>query len=150
MSLSKAIATIGGWTVLSRITGLLREMLIARYLGAGTVADAFFVAFRFPNMFRALFAEGAFNAAFVPLFASKLEGEGRQAARQFAEQCFSVLAVSLLAVVALIEIGMPWAIYVLASGFTVRRANWPWPPSWRASPFPICCSSRWSRCKAAC
>jgi len=66
--------------VLSRITGLMREMLVARYLGAGTVADAFFVAFRFPNMFRALFAEGAFNAAFVPLFAGKLEAEGAPAA----------------------------------------------------------------------
>lgn len=117
MNLTKAIATIGGWTVLSRITGLMREMLVARYLGAGTVADAFFVAFRFPNMFRALFAEGAFNAAFVPLFAGKLEGEGAAAARQFAEQCFAVLAVALLAFIALIEIGMPWMIYVLASGF---------------------------------
>lgn len=117
MSLAKAIATIGGWTVLSRITGLMREMLVARYLGAGTVADAFFVAFRFPNMFRALFAEGAFNAAFVPLFAGKLEGEGAEAARQFAEQCFAVLAVALVAFIALIEITMPWAIYVLASGF---------------------------------
>ena len=117
MSLTKAIATIGGWTVLSRITGLMREMLVARYLGAGTVADAFFVAFRFPNMFRALFAEGAFNAAFVPLFAGKLEEEGPDAARQFAEQCLAVLVAALLAFVAVIEIAMPWAIYVLASGF---------------------------------
>jgi putative peptidoglycan lipid II flippase len=117
MSLVKAIATIGGWTVLSRITGLMREMLVARYLGAGTVADAFFVAFRFPNMFRALFAEGAFNAAFVPLFAGKLEAEGAPAAREFAEQCFAVLAAALLAFIAVIEIMMPWAIYGLASGF---------------------------------
>jgi putative peptidoglycan lipid II flippase len=117
MSLAKSIATIGGWTVLSRITGLLREMLVARYLGAGMIADAFFVAFRFPNMFRALFAEGAFNAAFVPLFAGKLEGDGKEAARQFAEQCFAVLAVTLLAFVILVEIAMPWAIYGLASGF---------------------------------
>ncbi|HXP97893.1 MAG TPA: murein biosynthesis integral membrane protein MurJ [Telmatospirillum sp.] len=117
MSLVKAIATIGGWTVLSRITGLMREMLVARYLGAGTVADAFFVAFRFPNMFRALFAEGAFNAAFVPLFAGKLEAEGQAAARQFAEHCFAVLAAALLGFVAVMEIMMPWAIYGLASGF---------------------------------
>ncbi|PKU23311.1 murein biosynthesis integral membrane protein MurJ [Telmatospirillum siberiense] len=117
MNLTKAIATIGGWTVLSRITGLMREMLVARYLGAGTVADAFFVAFRFPNMFRALFAEGAFNAAFVPLFSGKLEGEGAAAARRFAEQCFAVLAAALLGFVIVIEIGMPWAIHILASGF---------------------------------
>lgn len=117
MHLAKAIATIGGWTVLSRITGLLREMLVARYLGAGTIADAFFVAFRFPNMFRALFAEGAFNAAFVPLFAGKLEGEGEEAARLFAEQCLAVLTVALVGVVAVVEMAMPWAIHVLASGF---------------------------------
>ncbi len=117
MNLTKAIATIGGWTVLSRITGLLREMLIARYLGAGMVADAFFVAFRFPNLFRSLFAEGAFNAAFVPLFAGKLEGEGREAARRFAEQCLAVLGWSVLAFVAVMEMAMPWAMYLLAPGF---------------------------------
>ncbi|HIJ61064.1 MAG TPA: murein biosynthesis integral membrane protein MurJ [Rhodospirillaceae bacterium] len=117
MSLGKAIATIGGLTVLSRITGLAREMLVARYLGAGTVADAFFVAFRFPNLFRSLFAEGAFNAAFVPLFAGKLEGEGRDAARAFAEECLAVLGWSVLAFVAVMEIVMPWAMYGLAPGF---------------------------------
>ncbi len=117
MNLTKAIATIGGWTVLSRITGLMREMLIARYLGAGMVADAFFVAFRFPNLFRSLFAEGAFNAAFVPLFAGKLEGEGPEAARCFAEQCLAVLGWSVLAFVAVMEMAMPWAMYLLAPGF---------------------------------
>jgi putative peptidoglycan lipid II flippase len=117
MSLTKAIATIGGWTVLSRITGLAREMLIARYLGAGMVADAFFVAFRFPNLFRSLFAEGAFNAAFVPLFAGKLEQEGRDGARLFAEQCMAVLGWSLVAFIAVMEIAMPWAMHGLAPGF---------------------------------
>ena len=117
MNLSKAIATIGGLTVLSRITGLAREMLVARYLGAGIVADAFFVAFRFPNLFRSLFAEGAFNAAFVPLFAGKLEGEGRDAARRFAEECLAVLGWAVLAFVAVMEIIMPWAMYGLAPGF---------------------------------
>ena len=68
MSLFRSIATVGGFTLLSRVTGLMREMMIAHFLGAGAVADAFFVAFRFPNLFRSLFAEGAFNAAFVPLF----------------------------------------------------------------------------------
>ncbi|HIJ38999.1 MAG TPA: lipid II flippase MurJ, partial [Rhodospirillaceae bacterium] len=116
-NLTRAIATIGGWTVLSRITGLLREILVARYLGAGMVADAFFVAFRFPNLFRSLFAEGAFNAAFVPLFAGKLEAEGREAARQFAEECLAVLSWALLAFVLLMEISMPLAIYGLAPGF---------------------------------
>jgi len=117
MNLGKAVFTIGGWTILSRITGLVRDTLMARYLGAGLVADAFAVAFRFPNMFRALFAEGAFNAAFVPLFTGKLEGEGQEAARHFAEQVYAVLAVLVLGVVIVMEIAMPWAIYLLAPGF---------------------------------
>lgn len=117
MNLGKAVFTIGGWTLLSRITGLVRDTLMARYLGAGLVSDAFAVAFRFPNMFRALFAEGAFNAAFVPLFTGKLEGEGREAARHFAEQAYAVLAVLVFGVVVVMEIAMPWAIYLLAPGF---------------------------------
>jgi len=117
MALGKAIATIGGWTMLSRVTGLAREMLIARYLGAGLVSDAFFVAFRFPNLFRSLFAEGAFNPAFVPLFAGKMEQEGLEATRDFAERCQAVLVFALLGFVALMEIIMPWAMYVLAPGF---------------------------------
>ena len=117
MNLGRALATIGGWTVLSRVTGLVREMLVARYLGAGVVSDAFFVAFRFPNLFRSLFAEGAFNAAFVPLFAGKLESEGLEGARLFAEQCLSVLFITILGFVALMEIAMPWAMYGLAPGF---------------------------------
>lgn len=117
MTLGRAIATIGGWTVLSRLTGLVREMLIARYLGAGVVADAYFVAFRFPNLFRSLFAEGAFNPAFVPLFAGKLEDGGREAARDFAERCLSVLTIALIGFVAVMEIIMPWAMDILAPGF---------------------------------
>jgi putative peptidoglycan lipid II flippase len=117
MNLGKAVFTIGGWTMLSRITGLVRDALMARYLGAGMVSDAFAVAFRFPNMFRALFAEGAFNAAFVPLFTGKLESDGREAAKAFAEQVYAVLGVLVLGVVIVMEIAMPWAIYGLAPGF---------------------------------
>ena len=117
MSLGKAIFTIGGWTMLSRLIGLARETLMADYLGAGMVSDAFFVAFRFPNMFRALFAEGAFNPAFVPIFAGKLESEGREAAKIFAEQAYAVLACIVLGFVIVMEIAMPWAIYGLAWGY---------------------------------
>ncbi|GHU05530.1 putative lipid II flippase MurJ [Alphaproteobacteria bacterium] len=117
MAFSRAIAIIGGWTAVSRLTGLLREVLIARFLGASATADAFFVAFRFPNLFRSLFAEGAFNAAFVPAFARKMEGEGKDAALDFAEKCYSVLFWILLVFVALMEMGMPWAMLVLAPGF---------------------------------
>ena len=117
MSLLRAVATVGGFTMLSRITGLMREMLIAHFMGAGMVADAFFVAFRFPNLFRSLFAEGAFNAAFIPLFTGKLTAEGKDAAQSFAQQAMAVMAVLLTVLVVLVELGMPWAIYGLAPGF---------------------------------
>jgi putative peptidoglycan lipid II flippase len=117
MNLGKALVTIGGWTMLSRITGQIRETLMASYLGAGLASDAFVVAFRFPNLFRSLFAEGAFNPAFVPLFAGHLDEGGPDAARQFAEQCLAVLTCTVLVFVAAMEIAMPWAVYVLAPGF---------------------------------
>ncbi|RAU23854.1 murein biosynthesis integral membrane protein MurJ [Paramagnetospirillum kuznetsovii] len=117
MSLFRSIATVGGFTMMSRVTGLMREMMIAHYLGAGAVADAFFVAFRFPNLFRSLFAEGAFNAAFVPLFTGKLTAEGREEARLFAERALAVLFVALALFVAVMEVFMPWAMLGLAPGF---------------------------------
>lgn len=118
MSLFRSIATVGGFTMLSRLTGLMREMMIAHFMGAGAVADAFFVAFRFPNLFRSLFAEGAFNAAFVPLFTGKLTTEGEAAAKSFAEQALAVMALVLGVFVAVVELAMPWAIYALAPGFS--------------------------------
>jgi putative peptidoglycan lipid II flippase len=117
MSLLRSVATVGGLTLLSRITGLMREMMIAHYLGAGAIADAFFVAFRFPNLFRSLFAEGAFNAAFIPLFTSKLSCEGQAEARLFAERAFAVLALTLTLFVIAMELAMPWAMRGLAPGF---------------------------------
>src|SRR3546814_3278918 len=75
MSLVRSVATVGGYTGISRILGFVRDILIANAVGASPVADAFFAAFRLPNLFRRLFAEGAFNAAFVPLFARRLEQE---------------------------------------------------------------------------
>ena len=117
MNLFKAITTVGGFTLLSRVFGFIRDILIANFLGAGAVADAFFVAFRFPNLFRRLFAEGAFSAAFVPIFSNALEKEGRDEALKFANQAFTVLAILLLAFVALMEAIMPWAMLVLAPGF---------------------------------
>ncbi|MDD9876590.1 MAG: murein biosynthesis integral membrane protein MurJ [Magnetovibrio sp.] len=117
MNLLKAITTVGGYTMLSRVFGFVRDILIAAVLGAGTVADCFFVAFRFPNLFRRLFAEGAFAAAFVPIFSGQLETEGRERAKAFADQAFSVLFLILAGFVAVIELAMPWVMYVLAPGF---------------------------------
>ncbi|MDX9861964.1 MAG: lipid II flippase MurJ, partial [Rhodospirillales bacterium] len=117
MNLLRAITTVGGYTMLSRIAGLVRDVLIAAVLGAGTVADCYFVALRLPNLFRRLFAEGAFAAAFVPIFSGLVEADGKAAAKTFADQAFSVLAVVLLAFTALFEAAMPGAMYGLAPGF---------------------------------
>lgn len=101
----------------SRILGFVRDIFIANVLGTGKVAEAFFVAFRFPNLFRRLFAEGAFNSAFIPLFSKKLEGEGADEARKFAEEAMAILVFALIIVTALAEIFMPWLMYGLAPGF---------------------------------
>lgn len=107
MSLVRKFASVGGATMASRILGFVREALIGAALGAGPVADAFYAAFRFPNLFRRIFAEGAFNTAFIPLFAKQLEGGGVSAARRFAEEVASVLIAALLALSALAIIFMP-------------------------------------------
>ena len=117
MNLLRAITTVGGFTMLSRVFGFVRDMLVAAFLGAGPIADAFFVAFKLPNLFRRLFAEGAFAAAFVPIFAGRLETEGEDRAKAFAEQALSVLALSALLVVILFEICMPWILAAFAPGF---------------------------------
>ena len=96
MSLVGKFASVGGATMASRVLGFVREALIGAALGAGPVADAFYAAFRFPNLFRRLFAEGAFNTAFIPLFAKELEADGMNGARRFAEEVLSVLVVALL------------------------------------------------------
>ena len=118
MALLRFTATVGGYTMLSRVLGFLRDILIASLLAAGPAADAFFVAFRFPNMFRRLVGEGAFAAAFVPLFAGRLEQHGRQAAILFAEQSLTVLLWAMLVVLVLAEITMPWLMVAIAPGFT--------------------------------
>lgn len=117
MALFRSIATVGGFTMLSRILGFARDILVAAILGAGPVADAFFIAFKFPNVFRRLFAEGAFNAAFVPLFAGKMETEGAAVAKQFANHAFAFLFWVLLILLVIMEISMPWAMQVFAPGF---------------------------------
>jgi putative peptidoglycan lipid II flippase len=118
MNLIRSVATVGGYTGISRILGFVRDIMIANAVGASPVADAFFAAFRLPNLFRRLFAEGAFNAAFVPLFARRLEQEGEASARRFAEETLSVLVTTLLVVSALAMAGMPWFIYLIGSGFS--------------------------------
>lgn len=117
MALFRSIATVGGWTMGSRVLGFVRDILIAGLLGAGQVTDAFFIALQLPNIFRRLFAEGAFNAAFVPLFAGELTESGREAARAFAERVLGVMLAVLIVFSALVEIFMPEVMSVIAGGF---------------------------------
>jgi putative peptidoglycan lipid II flippase len=117
MALLRSIATVGGMTLISRVLGFARDVLVAAALGAGPVADAFFVAFKFPNLFRRLFAEGAFSLAFVPLYAGKVEVEGEAAARSFAEQAMAVLLWALLGLVVAVELAMPWILTAFVPGF---------------------------------
>ncbi len=114
----RGILTVGGWTMASRILGFIRDILIAAFLGAGPVADAFFLANRLPNLFRRLFGEGAFNAAFVPGFTGLLASEGPDSARRFAEQAIAVMAFWLFGLTVLAEIFMPEIMGLYALGFT--------------------------------
>jgi putative peptidoglycan lipid II flippase len=118
MSLLKSAAKVGGFTLISRLLGFVRDQLIAFTVGTGPVAEAFFVAQRLPNLFRALFAEGAFNNAFVPQFAKKVEGEGPEHAFAFGRDMLSVLFTWMIIFCALAMIFMPWLMPILAPGFT--------------------------------
>ena len=116
MSLGRAIATVGGFTLLSRVVGFVRDIVLSAVLGSGAIADAFIVAFKLPNLFRRLFAEGAFSAAFVPLFARELQGNGRDAALAFARQAQAALLLVLIPFTLLLIPGMPWVISIMAPG----------------------------------
>ncbi|MDF1728384.1 MAG: murein biosynthesis integral membrane protein MurJ [Sulfitobacter sp.] len=107
--------TVGIWTLLSRVLGFLREVLLLSLIGPGPVMDAFVAAFRLPNMFRRFFAEGAFNAAFVPMFAKKFEGQ--EGARPFAQEAFNGLALVVLLLTGLAMIFMPAFVWLTAEGF---------------------------------
>ncbi|SRR6056297_103323 len=113
--LVSGFVTVGFWTLMSRILGFVRDILIAAFMGAGPVAEAFLVAFSLPNMFRRFFAEGAFNTAFVPLFSKKFEaGEDPQC---FAQDAFSGLASILIVLTLLAQVFMPWLVLAMAAGF---------------------------------
>ena len=138
MGLLRHVATVSGWTAGSRVLGFLRDVLIASVLGTGVAADAFFVAFRLPNMFRRIFAEGAFNAAFVPLFARHLEEEGPErrgsSPRRPCRLLFVLLALTVAAMAA-----MPWVMHAIAPGFADDPDKFePDRPALASSPSPIC------------
>ena len=112
------IFTVGGYTLLSRLTGFARDVMLAAILGAGPMADAFFVALRLPNHFRAIFAEGAFNAAFVPAYAHVHGERGETSAKLFADRIFTLLFFSQLVLLIVAWLFMPQAMSILAPGFT--------------------------------
>src|SRR6195952_4652798 len=112
------IFTVGGYTFLSRLTGFARDIMLAAILGAGPVADAFFVAFRLPNHFRAIFAEGAFNAAFVPAYAHVHGQGGAERARLFSDRIFTLLFLSQVILLVVAWLFMPQAMSLLAPGFS--------------------------------
>jgi len=117
MSFARSLFTVSSLTILSRIGGFIRDSLTAIFLGAGPIADAFFVAQRLPNLFRSLFADGAFSAAFVPLYTSEQERHGKEAAQQFAGQALMLLLAALIPFSVLMMMFMPEVMLILAPGF---------------------------------
>ena len=115
MNLIKSTGTFSFFTIISRLLGYLRDILIAVFLGTGPLADAFFVAFRIPNTFRRLFSEGTFNAAFVPSYSSLLNNKKKS--QKFANNIFSLLIIGLFFLVLVIEIMMPLFVFLIAPGF---------------------------------
>ncbi|GAC1330646.1 MAG: murein biosynthesis integral membrane protein MurJ [Beijerinckiaceae bacterium] len=113
----RGLLTVGGWTILSRVTGFFRDILLGAVLGAGLVADAFVVAFRLPNHFRAIFGEGAFNAAYVPAYSRALETEGPWEAKRFSSQIFTLLLISQLVFLAIALLFTSEFVRLLAPGF---------------------------------
>ena len=116
MRLLKSTAIIGAWTLVSRFLGLARDILMAKYLGAGVVNDALVTAVKLPNLFRRMFAEGAFNAAFIPLYARRLEEEGDASAANFAGEAMAILFLVVTAIVVLFQITMPWSLNLIGFG----------------------------------
>jgi len=123
MALIRSVATLGSYTMISRVLGFVREILTANFLGASNISDAFFVALRLPNMFRSLFAEGAFSIAFVPIFAGKVAIDGTADAKRFAEEALAILLVALLLFLIVGEACAPWILDVIAPGFRADPAK---------------------------
>ncbi len=137
------IFTVGGLTLVSRLTGFVRDIVLAAVLGAGPVADAFFVALRLPNHFRAIFAEGAFNAAFVPAYARIRQQGGADPAKLFADRIFTLLFASQVVLLAVALLFTPGVID--AAGARLRQGSRPLHAGGRTHPHHVPVSARWSR-----
>ncbi|MBX7146436.1 MAG: murein biosynthesis integral membrane protein MurJ [Alphaproteobacteria bacterium] len=124
MTFVRSVLTVGSWTLISRILGFIRDILMASVLGTGWIADAFFVSQRFPNLFRSLFAEGAFNSSFIPIFSKFLEQENLRSAQRFAEEVLAIMVAFLLGLTILMQIFMPWVMGILAPGFSQNAVQY--------------------------
>jgi len=110
-----AFLTVGGWTLLSRVLGFVRDAMILAFLGTGPLYQAYVVAFRLPNMFRRFFAEGAFNTAFIPMFSKRVNDA--EDAKAFAEAALAGLAMVLIVLTLVAQLAMPWLVWATAAGF---------------------------------
>ena len=116
MSMGRSLASVGGFTLLSRLTGFIRDVVMGAILGAGMLADAFTIAFRLPNHFRAIFGEGAFNAAYVPSYSRVLEQEGAAQAKHFSAQLFTLLLATQIVLLGLALLFTRQLVLLLAPG----------------------------------
>jgi putative peptidoglycan lipid II flippase len=119
----KKLLSVGGWTLVSRVTGFFRDVVMAAMMGAGPIADAFVVALRLPNHFRAIFGEGAFNSAFIPTYARVHETKGADPARLFADRVFALMLAVQVALLIAAFLAMPWIVRLLAPGFAEEPAK---------------------------
>lgn len=119
----KNTITVGLFTLISRVSGLVRDFFIAKYLGAGRFSDCFLIAFKIPNLFRSIFAEGAFNSAFIPIFTGILYTDKKERAKEFCKSIFALLFYILLIATLLSEIFMPYIIEVFAPGFEANPSK---------------------------
>ena len=134
MNLLRALATVSSMTLLSRVLGFIRDAIIARVFGAGILTDAFFVAFRLPNLLRRMFAEGAFSQAFVPLLAGTRATEGDVVTQRLIDAVATVLLWALVVTSLIGVVGAPVLVWLLGSGLPLRRP--------RTSPAPTVLSAR--------
>src|SRR3979490_1504525 len=125
MNLLRALVTVSGFTLISRILGYARDFVIARAFGAGLYTDAFFVAFRLPNLLRRLFAEGAFSQAFVPILGEYRNTRTPDETRALVDHVATLLALALIVVSALGVVAAPWIIYFTAPGFAASPDKFP-------------------------
>ncbi|SQK74353.1 integral membrane protein MviN [Tatumella ptyseos] len=123
MNLLKSLAQVSSMTLFSRILGFARDAIVARVFGAGMATDAFFVAFKLPNLLRRIFAEGAFSQAFVPILAEYKNTQGEEATRIFVSYISGLLTLVLAIVTLLGMLAAPWVIYITAPGLRIRPIN---------------------------